>query len=102
MVWPRSGGAVARIARVGQRAGHLQAAVATAAQAPVGLGELSQRESTPFAFAYAGSGSLLPTREAFTAAAVVKDGKFVDALTYQGATWRTVSTTARIPALCPT
>ncbi len=44
------------------------------------LGELSQRESTPFAFAYAGSGSLLPTREAFTAAAVVKDGKFVDAL----------------------
>lgn len=44
------------------------------------LSELSQRESTPFAFAYAGSGSLLPTREAFTAAAVVKDGKFVDAL----------------------
>ncbi|MHB0962643.1 MAG: M16 family metallopeptidase [Gemmatimonadaceae bacterium] len=44
------------------------------------LGELSQRESTPFAFAYAGSGSLLHTREAFTAAAVVKDGKFVDAL----------------------
>ncbi|MDQ8153047.1 MAG: insulinase family protein [Gemmatimonadota bacterium] len=44
------------------------------------LGELSQRESTPFAFAYAGSGSLLPTRDAFTAAAVVKDGRFVDAL----------------------
>lgn len=44
------------------------------------LGELSQRESTPFAFAYAGSGSLLPTREAFTAAAVVKDGKFTDAI----------------------
>ncbi len=44
------------------------------------LGELSQRESTPFAFAYTGSGSLIPTREAFTAAAVVKDGRFADAL----------------------
>jgi len=44
------------------------------------LGELSQRERTPFAFAYAASGSLLPAREAFTAAAIVKEGQFTDAL----------------------
>ena len=44
------------------------------------LGELSQRASTPFAFAYAGSGSIIPARDAFSAAAVVKDGRFTDAL----------------------
>lgn len=44
------------------------------------LGELSQRESTPFAFAFAGNGSLLPKRDAFTVAAIVKDGKFTDGL----------------------
>lgn len=44
------------------------------------FGELSQRASTPFAFAYAGTGSPLPARDAFTAAAVVKEGLFVDAL----------------------
>ena len=43
--------------------------------------ELSQRESTPFAFAYAGIGSLIPSRDAFTAAAVVKGSRFTDALT---------------------
>ncbi|MBM3906503.1 MAG: insulinase family protein [Gemmatimonadetes bacterium] len=45
------------------------------------FGELSQRESTPFAFAFAGFGSLIPTRDAFTAAAVVKESRFTDALT---------------------
>ena len=44
------------------------------------FGELAQRESTPFAYAYAGIGSLVPTRDAFTAAAAVKDGQFTDAL----------------------
>ncbi len=45
------------------------------------LGELAQHESTSFAFAYAANGSLLPTRDAFTVAAMVKDGRFTDALT---------------------
>lgn len=45
------------------------------------FGELSQRESTPFAFAYAGIGSLVPAADAFTAAAVVKESRFTDALT---------------------
>ena len=44
------------------------------------LGELSQRASTPFAIAFAGRGSLLPKRDVFQAAAIVKDGKFTDAL----------------------
>jgi zinc protease len=44
------------------------------------FGELAQRESTPFAFAFAGIGSLIPTRDAFTAAAVVKESRFTDAL----------------------
>ncbi len=44
------------------------------------FGELSQRESTPFAFAFAGLGSLVPTADAFTAAAVVKESRFTDAL----------------------
>ena len=44
------------------------------------LGELSQRATTPFAFAFVGNGSLLPTRDVFQAAAIVKDGKFTDAL----------------------
>ncbi|MBW7932412.1 MAG: insulinase family protein, partial [Gemmatimonadaceae bacterium] len=42
--------------------------------------ELSQRASTPFAFAFAGIGSLIPTRDAFTAAAVVKESRFTEAL----------------------
>ncbi|HEY3287874.1 MAG TPA: insulinase family protein [Gemmatimonadaceae bacterium] len=44
------------------------------------FGELSQRESTPFAFAFAGIGSLIPTADAFTAAAIVKESRFTDAL----------------------
>jgi len=44
------------------------------------LGELSQRATTPFAIAFAGKGSLVPKRDGFTAAAMVKDGKFTDAL----------------------
>jgi len=44
------------------------------------LGEMSQRAATPFAFAYLGTGSMIPTRDGFTAVALVKDGRFVDAL----------------------
>jgi len=44
------------------------------------LGELSQRGSTPFAFAFAGRSSLTPTRDAFTAAAVVKENRFTESL----------------------
>lgn len=43
--------------------------------------ELSQREQTPFAYAFAGIGPLVPTRDGFTAAAVAKDSKFTEALT---------------------
>ncbi len=44
------------------------------------LMEMSQRAETPFAFAFTGRGSLVPKRDGFTAAAIVKEAKFTDAL----------------------
>ncbi len=44
------------------------------------LAEMSQRAATPFAFAFANAGSLTPRRDAFTAAAIVKESKFTESL----------------------